>query len=359
MRITTILFTVAVASQMGNTDCGQAIRDSGFDLWCGDQLCAWKLERGDIKRIPTWNAGDSGVELDGSDVAIEQLSPVDSGDGTCIEFTLVANVDKNVDVELNVDIFGDGTIDHHERLPAASWKPLSYDLFINAPYRGIRFELAKTGSGKAQLANIGAKTVEAATCNGLTPITVGPAPVGAYCDYNNQASCASDICSLVSDPSSFIGLTAACSACDATHPCTGNEVCGLHEPTSPLFWDSNGCVAPAAKELAERCSVNEECASGQCTNGRCSSCTGTCACGPSWTGGPSVCNARSHLGATGSPCGTDDDCASSTCDGAERKECEDGRPCATAIDCPFGIGSAAPLQNGACITVGVQGGSCR
>ena len=366
MRIPTLFIAVLAASQMGNTDCGQAIRDSGFDLWCGDQLCAWKLERGDIKRIPTWNAGDSGVELDGTDVAIEQLSPVDSGDGTCIEFTMVANVDKNADVELNVDIFGDGSIDHHERLPAASWKPLSYDLFIKAPYRGIRFELAKTGSGKAQLANIGAKVLQgddAAACSGLTAIDPGPAPEGAYCDYNNQASCASGVCSLVNDPSAFFGFTAACSACDATHPCSGSDVCGLHEPTSPVFWDSNGCVAPAAKELAERCSVNEECASGQCVNGRCSSCaaagSGSCACVASWTNGPSVCNAGSHTGASGSPCGTDDDCASSTCDGTERKECEDGRPCASAIDCPFGIGSAAPLQNGACITVGVQGGTCR
>lgn len=358
MRAPTLFIAALAVSQMGNTDCGQAIRDSGFDLWCGDQLCAWKLERGDIKRVPTWNEGDSGVELDGTDVAIEQLSPVDSGDGTCIEFTMVANVDKNADVELNVDVFGDGSIDHHERLPTANWKPLSYDLLIPAPYGGIRFELAKTGAGKAQLANIGAKTVDPATCAGLAPIAAGPAPEGAYCDYNVQTTCASGICSVVPDPAALFGVTAACSACDADHPCTGNLVCGLHEPTSPVYWASSGCVAPAAKELGERCNVNDECASNQCTNGRCSLCSG-CTCGQSWAGGPSVCNAGRHLGASGSPCGTDDDCASSTCDGTPRKECEDGRPCGGPIDCPFGIGSAAPLQNGACITVGVQGGSCR
>ncbi|HSN28200.1 MAG TPA: hypothetical protein VLT45_18065, partial [Kofleriaceae bacterium] len=105
MRAPTLFIAALAVSQMGNTDCGQALRDSGFDLWCGDQLCAWKLERGNIKRIPTWNEGDSGVELDGTDVAIEQLSPVDSGDGTCIEFTMVANVDKNADVELDVDVY--------------------------------------------------------------------------------------------------------------------------------------------------------------------------------------------------------------------------------------------------------------
>ncbi len=366
MRIPTLFIAALAVSQMGNTDCGQAIRDSGFDLWCGDQLCAWKLERGNIKRVPTWNQGDSGVELDGTDVAIEQLSPVDSGDGTCIEFTLVANVDTNADVELDIDVYGDGSIEHHERLPSASWKPLSYDLLIQAPYRGIRFELAKTGAGKAQLANIGAKTVDPATCDGLAPIVPGPAPIGAYCNYNDQASCASGICSLEPDPEAFLDVTAACSGCDADHPCTGNLVCGLHEPTSPVFWLSSGCVAPAAKELGERCNIDEECASASCVGGRCSLCdrantgsAGSCACAPSWTNGPSVCNPGAHTGPSGSPCGTDDDCASATCDGTPRKECEDGRPCGGALDCPFGIGSAAPLQNGACITVGVQGGTCR
>src|ERR1700760_1428987 len=103
MRIPTLFIAVLAASQMGNTDCGQAIRDSGFDLWCGDSLCAWKVERGSVERVATWNQGDSGVGLVGSDVAIEQLTPVTSGDGTCIEVTMVANVDRSTDVELNID----------------------------------------------------------------------------------------------------------------------------------------------------------------------------------------------------------------------------------------------------------------
>src|SRR3569623_3131960 len=99
MRIPPLFIATLALSLMGISDCGQAIRDSGFDLWCGDQLCAWKLERGDIKRIATWNEGASGVELDGSDVAIEQLSPVDSGGGSCLAFTMVANVAQTADVE--------------------------------------------------------------------------------------------------------------------------------------------------------------------------------------------------------------------------------------------------------------------
>jgi hypothetical protein len=361
MRLPFLIVILGAATQLGNTDCGQVLRDSGFDLWCGDGLCAWKVERGEIKKVPTWNEGDPGVELVGSDVAIEQLAPVDSGDGTCLEFKLVANVDPSADAELNVDVFGDGSVEHTERLPAASWKPLTYDLLIQGPYRGIRFEIAKTGAGKAQLANIGARTLTPGDCAGLTPIVAGPAAVGAYCDTMQPQTCASGLCELVDDPDGWLGVTGACAGCDAMHPCDAGQVCGLHEPTSPVREASHGCIAQASKDVGERCDLASECASGHCISGRCSGCDASdcTACAPSWPSGPSVCNPGQHLGQSGDACGTDDDCASAACDGTERKECDDGRPCATAADCEFGTGSNDPLMNGACTTVGIQGGTCR
>src|SRR5215468_1920822 len=70
----TAAIAVAAAGQLGATDCGGGItRDPGFDLWCGDVLCAWKIERGEVLRVPTWNEGDAGVELVGPDAAIEQF----------------------------------------------------------------------------------------------------------------------------------------------------------------------------------------------------------------------------------------------------------------------------------------------
>src|ERR1043166_2886912 len=95
----TLLVVGAAASHLGSTDCGQVLRDPGFDLWCGDSLCAWKIERGDVQRVPTWHEADAGVALLGSDTAIEQLAPVNSGDTNCIRFDLVANVDESAEVD--------------------------------------------------------------------------------------------------------------------------------------------------------------------------------------------------------------------------------------------------------------------
>lgn len=361
MRIPTLVIAVVAASQLGATDCGQVLRDQGFDLWCGDSLCAWKVERGTIKQVPTWTEGDHGVELVGTDTAIEQLTPLGTGDGSCVEVTMVANVDPGADVELNIDVFGDGSVEYHERLPSAKWKPLTFDVLFSGEYHGVRFELAKTGDGKAQLANIGAKTLDKG-CVGLTPIVPAPALLGAVCDPMMPQSCASGICEGVNDPGTWFGFTTACAGCDAGHGCGSGEVCGLHEATSPVFEASHGCIAAGSKQLGERCDLAGECASNLCIQGMCSACDGSasCGCAATWAGGPYVCGANSHSAPSGAPCGTDGDCASAACVGTPRGLCEgDNRPCATAADCEFGADSNGPLANGACTIVGVQGGSCR
>src|SRR5262245_28270369 len=127
-------FAVLVTSQLGATECGQITRDSGFALWCGNSLCVWKVVRGDVRRAPTWHDADSGVELLGTDRAISQLTSVNSHDGACIRFDLVANVVETAEVSLNVDVEGDGTIDHSERVPTSSWKPVSFRLLVQGPY---------------------------------------------------------------------------------------------------------------------------------------------------------------------------------------------------------------------------------
>lgn len=351
------LGVLAIAlSQLGATDCGQVLRDPGFDLWCGNELCAWKIERGQIARVPTWNDGDPGVELVGADAAIEQLSPVASSDGHCLEFSMIANVDDAAELVLNVDVFGDGSVEHSERIPTAHWKPLSYKLSI-APvaYDSIRFELAKRGAGHAVVAQLQAKITTG--CDGLTEIVPAPAPLGAPCA--TPAQCASSRCGA---GTAFAHVCVGCD--DQPGECAASDVCGLGAPTSPVRPAPHACVARGARVLGERCGEDAVCAAGLvCTGGACSTCRDTdkpCAggerCGAAWEPaafGPFVCSPNQHLRARGEPCASHADCASSTCSGPARLQCDDGRACATAAECPF-----TNLKNGPCNTVGVQGGSC-
>jgi hypothetical protein len=358
VHLSTIVLALAAFSQLGSSDCGQVIRDPGFDLWCGDQMCAWKVERGTATKVPTWNKGDFGVLLDGDDVAIEQLSPVDYHDGSCLEFDLVANVDDLAQVDLNIDVFGDGSVEHSERIPTSAWKPLSYVLPIDGIYKGVRFEIAKKGSGRAVLANIGAKIVD--NCGGLDPIVPAPAPDGAPCGA--ASGCTSGRCG--------VGLFAGvCEGCDGgAGECAAGTVCGLGEPTSPVRDIPFECVPAGGHELGENCFFGQECASGICNMGACSTCdtshpcSGGETCGADWYAGhtPYVCSPGAGVRKAGEPCASDADCASGSCAGAARMQCDDGRVCATAANCPFGgPDTMNGLQNGPCNTVGVQGGTCQ
>jgi hypothetical protein len=382
-KLTSIVFFAAVASQVGATNCGQALRDPGYDLWCGDELCAWKVERGEIKRVATWHEGDAGVELLGTDTAIAQLSPLDSADGqcrdqpdgsskctypddVCLEFSLLANIDENAVVDLNVDVFADGMIDHAQRLPLGKWQTLAYKIVIRKPFAGVRFQLVKTGSGVAQLANIGAKL--ARNCDGLPVIDPRPAPLGSPCDSGGD--CASGICGVGASPAPFTNVigflqpTTVCLGCDQDHNCAaGVSVCGVGEALSPVRAQETVCVPLASKQLGESCFWYNECASNYCTGGVCSTCKDNtqCAagesCGEGWDTVFSawVCNPNAGARQSGEPCVSHADCASGACDGTEREQCDDGRPCMTAVQCPFERG----LEGGACTTVGIQGGICR
>jgi hypothetical protein len=357
--LTTALI-LAASSQMGATGGGcepPIIRDPGFDLWCGESLCTWKLVAGSIEKAPTWHSEDAGVAFIGSESSIEQTSPVDSGDGRCIKFDLVANVDDKAEMRLQADVYADGSIDLDERIPTSSWKPLTYNIRIDGAYRGIRFVLVKRGSGKATLAQIAATIADPAECDGFAAVPVAPAPIGARCD--SDGDCESNLCRVVEDPSVFFGSAMTCVGCDPlAAACGGDEVCGIFEPSSFVRTIVPACVTAAGDETGERCRLDAECASGICNGGVCSECDGTRACtnGGScrlaYEKGPTTCTA----GAPGEPCAIDGDCTSGQCDGAERKQCDDGRGCNSPETCP--VVDDGTLEPGACTLVGVLGGTC-
>lgn len=350
MRFPTLFVIVAAVSQIGATDCGQVLSDPGFDLWCGAQMCDWKVERGTVSRVATWNQGDPGVELDGTDVAIEQLSPVDSGDGACLEFDLIADVGIDAQVVLNIDVFGDGSVERSETIPSVSWAPQSFKLPIQGVFRGVRFEIAKSGPGRAVLAQIGAKLADGPGCD-FSPIVPAPAPLGAPCGDNG---CASGMCEL--------GSCVDCT--DGSCPTT--QTCGIGEPTSPVRQAPRECVGLGSHVLGEQCMVDAECASNICTDatfyapGNCSACRtdADCngeTCAGSWDAlrAPLVCAPRQHVGGSGAACASNGDCSSGICSGTPRMQCDDGRDCSTDLNCPFD-----GLKQTACTTVGIQGGNC-
>jgi len=363
-----VLLVLALPLLMAGECEAPLVKDSSFDLWCGDMLCAWELDEGTIAKAPTWNEHDHGVALLGSSARISQLLPYGSADVSCIHFDLLADVGADASVTLELDFDDDGTVDATQALTTGAWTPVEYRWVTPTYFQSVRLSIRKSGAGRAVLARIQAS--KAADCPGAPPVGALARPPGATCESAEQCSAAAGACrarpldsELIPDPSA---PRSVCATCAADTDCAPSMLCGL--AWSPAFTEPYpACVAPAARALGERCLQAAECTTGVCCQGVCSTCCAgdrACAAGQACaarprdaTGSPLraafQCGPGQATGAALAPCLGDADCASGHCAaGTILSVCAaDGRTCALPTDCPF------PDQN-PCIALGVAGGRC-
>jgi hypothetical protein len=168
--------------------CGCPLdKDPGFDDWCGDTLCAWQLQQGEIRKAPTWHERDYGVELLGSSVVLAQKS--DTSSVACLQFSVIAKIDPAASVYWEMDFLSDGTIDYRERIPSTEWNQLTF--LVSAPtwYDGVTFYITKESAGSAVLARLEISDAEGCTA---PPIPLGNRPTGAWCESDDE--CASGAC---------------------------------------------------------------------------------------------------------------------------------------------------------------------
>jgi len=349
IRLLTTVVVLAAASG-GATRCGEIIRDPGFDLWCGDQLCTWQLEKGDVRRVATWHQGDSGVEMVGDDVSISQLTPVESSDGTCVFFELVADVAEDAEVRLLMDVYGDGTVEYDERIPTSDWRRLTYLVRMPSLYEGVRFRLTKRGAGRAVLANIGAEIAADQSCT--APALQVIRPDGAVCEGGDE--CSSGFC--YPWPGAWPDV---CGQCEVDADC-GADLCVVTGPSPGHLSVSSRCLPPNSLANGLRCLRDQTCESGLCVDGVCGECRtdgdcGGASCRPASGSRPATCAAGRGPGA---PCFDGSDCDSGTCSGAPLRGCDGSldRECVTAADCP---GYLTDPDMTYCDVVGVRGGTCQ
>lgn len=346
----------------GYSSCDPVLENNGFDLWCGDELCTWQVEKGDVERVTTWHSGDYGVALLGDEAAISQLRDIDSRQVSCLRFDLVVKAELTAEVTLELDFYGDGTSDYRQPIPSSDWASVSYLVPLPASYQGIRFRVRKNGPGQVVLAQIYADDVEDCVNPAATLVA---RPEGAWCAADNE--CASGLCGPAVTGFTPDGLV--CNACDADSDCDPGQVCGVAEsPLGTHLELYRACTAPATRGFGERCAGDADCTTGICNSGQCSSCASNADCDDAgqclprqsshrpgdnfFAPYPHQCDAFEGGGAAGDRCLADQDCASRTCRGTrDLWVCElDGRTCANGDDCPD------DLQ---CRNIGLADGVCQ
>ena len=122
------------------------VDDPSFQLWCGDELCAWDLEDGEIRKVSTWHDYDYGVELVGAPVVLSQQS---RDIASCVRVEVTSQVEANAEVSVEVDEEGDGEIDWVIPVEASEdFVRRVKDVSLYVSTDGV-FYVRKTGPGQA------------------------------------------------------------------------------------------------------------------------------------------------------------------------------------------------------------------
>lgn len=333
--------------------------DPGFDIWCGQKLCAWTTDTGKVRRVPTWHRSEYGASLEGDVVVISQVLSTSS---QCLRFTLQADRDDAVSLQLEMDFLDDGTSEYSHALLSDGFKRLSYDISAPTWYKQVRVIVRKKGAGRAVLSLV--RVDVGGTCTGPA-MTMNDRPLGAGCDA--PAQCKSGHCPTLRYRG-FFNKDAApgvCSTCSSDSQCPTGQACGVEG--APAFGKALRCVKAGTRIMGQRCQSDTECTSLSCCEGVCSQCCGKAGClkgevceersataysaVKDYLPLPWQCSPGLHAGAAKAPCLEDSDCTSRACEGAaELKVCwVGGRRCQQDADCPaFG-----------CIKLGVAQGACK
>lgn len=229
--------------------CEDVLNDEGFKLWCGDVLCHWQLDAGELRRAPTWHEDDSGVELLGSPAQISQGA--DESNTRCLELTMVTDVDASAQMKVMVDFNDDGTYDYEQPVPEARWKKVRFLISAPTAYSHVRFALRKEGRGRAVLSVVQVKRSDDCTA---PPIELHDLPLGLRC--GSDSSCKSGVC--------CAGICSeCCKAEDNERGCWGGQACkpiGLGPPITPSQCDPQS----GARGSGSECIDDADCASGIC-----------------------------------------------------------------------------------------------
>ncbi len=241
---------LALGASMVGGDCdGDIAQDPTFRDWCGATLCAWKLEAGQIRPAPTWNANDLGVSFVATPTAISQATTESSA--KCILFTSVANIDPAAGMTLAVDFDSDGSAEYTAPLGSAQWSRVQTEITAPAAYQGITFTIRKAGTGTAILAEV--RIQETTGCSAPpAAIAAGSLVLGEKCASSGE--CAAGL-TCAGDSSDML-----CAQCSASQACAGSVAC----TTRSVLLPSQCGPGEGLGKSGDPCLAGSDCQSGAC-----------------------------------------------------------------------------------------------
>ncbi|MGB8224684.1 MAG: hypothetical protein WCF10_18990 [Polyangiales bacterium] len=156
-RMTLLVLVPLFLVTMGNYCGPDIIDDAGFQFWCGDQLCAWTLEEGAVRKVTTWHEHDYAVELVGAPVILSQRATESSP--SCVRIEIIADAEESAMLSIAIDVDGNGLNDWGARIFGEGFQSMAWELRGDiAPHAGSIFTLTKKGEGRAVVAQLRASS---------------------------------------------------------------------------------------------------------------------------------------------------------------------------------------------------------
>lgn len=359
-----LLVCLASITMLPGWECGEPILDdTGFDIWCGKELCSWTVEQGQVKRVATWHRSDHGVDLVGPSVVLSQTSEATSKDVTCLDFRVQADRDDDVSLIVQMDFLADGSVEYSHPLASDDFQSVGYSITPPTWFERVKVTVRKTGAGRAVLSQL--RVSKGSGCQ-EAPVVIKGLPDGAKCQ--SASDCLGGQCQKVQQWRADLenAVVQVCGHCMTDSDCKAGQICGLG--MSQRFYLHRACVPGGTRRLAERCQGDGECLTGRCCEGICSQCcqgsgctTGQQCLPVDWKklGDnyefqllPHQCDPRKGQQPKGTPCLHASDCQSGICPSTETlSTCFlDGRRCQTDTDCPLWP---------ACLPLGPYNGLCQ
>ena len=346
---------------LASCDPPDILDDASFDVWCGDELCSWEVEEGDVEKVATWHSRDLGVGLVGAAVALSQRSEI-TNQVDCIRFEMLAEVDPGVSLTLEMDFLDDGTVEYSAPLGSDDYQPVTYTVTPPRWFEGVRVRVRKAGEGAAVIAQLRATEAPASECPD-DPIPL-PREDGASCVSDEE--CDSGMCEpltllYLDNPATF----SVCSSCDQDEDCSAEdgETCGIVYPAADASDVGDfaylACEPGELGALGDHCAGDGECGEGlSCVEAQCAECDpateSTCARSDEGVMQPFQRDPGEGRRASGEGCLHDSDCESGACEGEALSLCSpDGRRCHDSSDCPV------IFLTPTCEAVGTDAGVCQ
>jgi hypothetical protein len=249
-RLLLVVLGLGMASLGGDCD-GDIAQDPTFRDWCGDSLCAWHLDAGQVKPVPTWSDDDLGVGFELTPTQISQATTESSA--TCLLFTSVADIDPAADMTLSVDFNSDGSIEYTGQLGSTQWEQVQQEITAPAAYQGITFHLRKGGNGNAVLAEMRIQSTTGCTAAPVT-IDAGTLALGEKCASSEECetglTCAGT------------GTDTLCAQCSPSKPCPGDG--GVACTTRSVFMPLQCGPGEGLGKTGDWCLTGSDCASRDC-----------------------------------------------------------------------------------------------